>query len=181
MFILIKYSKSKWTWFFDTGYGHHFLEDLDHDSFGSDLGSSSKQQKQGLPPPITQTAGKKYSYSAVPPPTPKYSLGQPTAGHKSYVTSKHKKVPSQYNVLPYHGLYSENLPKKYTTDIILPAYTPQGGVTPNFGARKYTAGLVQQTPSIKQGSEKLKHFTEQYRPEEGFGFGAEGTYWKHGT
>jgi hypothetical protein len=160
---------------FDTGYGQHFLEDLDHDSFGSDFGSSSKQQKQGLPPSITQTAGKKHSYGAVPLPS-KYSPGQPTAGHKSYVTSKHKKVPSQYNVLPYQGLYTENLPKKHTTDIILPTYSAQGGVKPNFGTRKYTAQLVQQVPAIKQGSEKLKYFTEQHRSDEGFGFGAEGIY-----
>jgi hypothetical protein len=161
---------------FDAGYGQHFLEDLDHDSFGSDLGSPSKQQKQGLPSPITQTAGKKHSYSAVPLPTSKYSLGQPTAGQKSYVTSKHKKVPSQYNVLPYQGLYTENLPKKHITDIILPAYSAQGGVRPNFGTRKYTAELVQQAPAIKQDSEKLKYFTEQYSSGDGFGFGAEGVY-----
>lgn len=92
------------------------------------------------------------------------------------MTSKHKKVPSQYNVLPYQGLYAENLPKKHTTDIILPAYSAQGGVTPNFGTRKYTAELVHQAPGIKQGSEKLKYFTEQYSSGEGFGFGNEGTY-----
>jgi hypothetical protein len=77
--------------------------------------------------------------------------------------------------LPYQGLYAENLPKKYTTDI-LPAYSAQGGVSPKFGTRKYTAELVHQAPAIKQGSEKLKYFTEQYRSDKGFGFGAEGTY-----
>jgi hypothetical protein len=105
-----------------------------------------------------------------------YRLGQPTAGQKSYITSKHKKVPSQYNVLPYHGLYRENLPKKQTTDIILPDYSAQGAVTPNFGTRKYSVNLVQQAPAIKHGSDKLKHFAEQYRSEEGFGFGADGLY-----
>jgi hypothetical protein len=162
--------------FFYTGYGNHFLEDLDHDSFGSDLGSSSKQQKQGLPLPSAQTAGKKPSYSAVPLPKSLYNLGQPTAAQKSYVTSKHKKVPSQYNVLPYQGLYRENLPKKQTTDIILPAYSVQGEVTPNFGTRKYTAKLFQQAPETKHGSDKLKHFAGQYRSEDGFGFGTEGLY-----
>jgi hypothetical protein len=78
--------------------------------------------------------------------------------------------------LPYHGLYAENLPKKQTTDIILPAYSAQGAVTPNFGTRKYTSMLVQQNPAIKQGGEKLKYFTDQYRSDEGFGFGAEGLY-----
>lgn len=36
--------------------------------------------------------------------------------------------------------------------------------------------LVQQNPAIKQGGEKLKYFTDQYRSDEGFGFGAEGLY-----
>jgi hypothetical protein len=171
---LTQYLKLRELDFFCTDYGQHFLEDLDHDSFGSDLGSPSKQQKQSLPSSKTPTAGKKYSYSPVP--TPKYSLGQPTAGQKSYVTSKYKKVPSQYNVLPYQGLYTENLPKKHTTDIILPAYSAQGGATPNFGTRKYTTELVQQTPATKHGSEKLKYFTEKYRSGDEFGFGGEGIY-----
>jgi hypothetical protein len=78
--------------------------------------------------------------------------------------------------LPYQSLYTETLPKKHTTDIILPAYSAQGGLTPNFGTRKYTAELVHQAPAIKHGSEKLKYFSEQYRTDEGFGFGAEGIY-----
>ncbi|GFG32627.1 hypothetical protein Cfor_04736 [Coptotermes formosanus] len=161
---------------FAAGYGQHFLEALDDDSFGSDLGSPSNQQKLGRPLSAAPNVGKKHSYSAAPLPTSKYSLGQPAAGKSSYVTPKHKKVPSQYQVVPYQGLYTETLPRPQPAEIVLPAYSPQAAATPTFGTRKVTAKLVQQAPVIRQGSEKLKYYTEQYREDEGFGFGAGSIY-----
>jgi hypothetical protein len=95
---------------------------------------------------------------------------QPTVGKNSYVTSKHKKVPSQYTALPYQGLYAEKLPRNQAAEIILPAYSAQGAVTPKFGAKKFTAKVVQQALPGRQDSDKVKYFTEEYRPDEGFGF-----------
>jgi hypothetical protein len=78
--------------------------------------------------------------------------------------------------LPYQGLYAENLPRKQSAEIVLPVYSVEGAATPKFGTRKFTAKLVQQPPAVRQGSDKLKYFTEQYRPDAGFGYGAESLY-----
>jgi hypothetical protein len=83
-------------------------------------------------------------------------------------------VPSQYNVVPYQGLYAENLQKKQETNF--PPYSAQGAVKPSFGTRKYTAKLLHQAPAVKLGSDKLKYLTKQYKSDEGFGFGAEELY-----
>jgi hypothetical protein len=44
-----------------------------------------------------------------------------------------------------------------------------------YGTRKFTK-VVEKTHAIRQESPSLKHFTEQYKPDEGFPFGAEKFY-----
>lgn len=113
-----------------------------------------------------------------PLPTTKYGqhsqLVQPAAGRKPYPTVKHTKALSPYNVQPYQIPY-EGLPKKHIADSIVPTYSGKSLVPQPYGTRKFTK-VVEKTHAIRQETPNLKHFTENYSPEDGFAFGAEKFY-----
>jgi hypothetical protein len=44
-----------------------------------------------------------------------------------------------------------------------------------YGTRKFTK-VIEKTQAIRQETPNLKHFTENYQPQEGFTFGAEKFY-----
>ncbi|KDR10813.1 hypothetical protein L798_14906 [Zootermopsis nevadensis] len=168
---------------FDTGYGPHFLEELDHDSFGSSL-DSSNQQKQGYPPtPAVQRLTKQGPlHSSVPQyreplQTPNHGLysqvGHMRAGKKSYPTTQHKQPLSPYNVHPYAGHFTEAIPRGQVT---LPVASAYGGVAagnPLSRSAKYSSKSVQRSPSVREKTVTLKYFAEKYKPDDGFSFGAD--------
>jgi hypothetical protein len=113
-----------------------------------------------------------------PLPTTKYGqhsqLVQPATGRKPYPTVKHTKALNPYNVQPYQVPY-EGLPRKQIADSIVPSYSGKSLAPQPYGTRKFTK-VVEKTQAIRQESPGLKHFTENYNPDEGFAFGAEKFY-----
>jgi hypothetical protein len=114
-----------------------------------------------------------------PLPTSKHGLSklaQTTAGKKYYPTTKHSQALSPYNVQPYQSRFTEIIPRKQTAGPIVPAYSGEVAGPPRSRTTQYTAKSFQHSPSVREKTVTLKYFTEKYKPDEGFTFGAEKFY-----